>query len=109
MWSGLDGKFEVSYPADLQLHIGTFLSAHRNDMENILPFFTIGFLYMFVQPNVLAAIWLYRIAAIVRIVHTIVYAVWVVPQPARAIAFFTCLSITLYMAIHCMVEFGKYI
>jgi glutathione S-transferase len=83
--------------------------AHRNDLENILPFFAAGFFYMFAHPNVTVAIWLFRIAAIARILHTVVYAVWIVPQPARFLTFFVCLAITFYMSIHCMVEFAKFI
>ncbi|XP_037028772.1 microsomal glutathione S-transferase 1-like isoform X2 [Bradysia coprophila] len=79
--------------------------AHRNDLENILPFFTIGFFYIFTSPSVYFATQLYRAAAISRLLHTFVYAVVVVPQPARAIAFFVPLAVTGYMAVSTILYF----
>lgn len=73
--------------------------AHRNDLENILPFFIIGLLYVCINPEPFLAINLFRAVAIARIVHTLVYAVVVVPQPARGLAFFVALAATLYMAV----------
>lgn len=73
--------------------------AHRNDLENILPFFIIGLLYVLTNPSAFVAINLFRAVAISRIVHTIVYAVVVVPQPARALSFFVALAATTFMAI----------
>ncbi|ALC48562.1 Mgstl [Drosophila busckii] len=73
--------------------------AHRNDLENILPFFIIGLLYTLTNPAAFLAINLFRAVAIGRIVHTLVYAVVVVPQPARALAFFVALGASIYMAL----------
>ena len=73
--------------------------AHLNDLENVVPFLITGLLYVLTNPAAGLAIMLIRIAAIARIVHTIVYAVVVIPQPARALAFFACYGITIYMAI----------
>ncbi|XP_017125212.1 microsomal glutathione S-transferase 1 isoform X2 [Drosophila elegans] len=73
--------------------------AHRNDLENILPFFAIGLLYVLTNPAAFLAINLFRAVGIARIVHTIVYAVVVVPQPARALAFFVALGATVYMSL----------
>ncbi|XP_030566066.1 microsomal glutathione S-transferase 1 isoform X1 [Drosophila novamexicana] len=73
--------------------------AHRNDLENILPFFIIGLLYTLTNPNAFLAINLFRAVGIARIAHTLVYAVVVVPQPARALAFFVALLATAYMAL----------
>ncbi|XP_055370740.1 microsomal glutathione S-transferase 1-like [Condylostylus longicornis] len=42
-------------------------SAHRNDMENILPYFTIGLLYVCVNPPPLLATILFRFATIFRV------------------------------------------
>ncbi|KRF94040.1 microsomal glutathione S-transferase 1 isoform X1 [Drosophila mojavensis] len=72
--------------------------AHRNDLENILPFFAIGLLYTLTNPSAFLAINLFRAVGISRIVHTLVYAVVVVPQPARALSFFVALIATAYMA-----------
>ncbi|XP_030386658.1 microsomal glutathione S-transferase 1 isoform X2 [Scaptodrosophila lebanonensis] len=73
--------------------------AHRNDLENILPFFIIGLLYTLTNPSTFLAVNLFRAVGISRIVHTLVYAVVVVPQPARALAFFVALGSTAYMAL----------
>ncbi|GAB0094416.1 Glutathione transferase [Sergentomyia squamirostris] len=79
--------------------------AHRNDLENIFPFIFVGFFYVLTNPEAALAINLFRAAAIARIVHTLVYAVVVVPQPARGLAFFVCLGSTLYMAFKCICFF----
>ncbi|XP_037938214.1 microsomal glutathione S-transferase 1 [Teleopsis dalmanni] len=73
--------------------------AHRNDLENILPFFVIGFLYVLTNPVAFVAINLFRAVAIARIAHTLVYAVHVVPQPARALAFMVAFASTAFMAV----------
>ncbi|XP_043658773.1 microsomal glutathione S-transferase 1 isoform X1 [Drosophila teissieri] len=73
--------------------------AHRNDLENILPFFAIGLLYVLTDPAAFLAINLFRAVGIARIAHTLVYAVVVVPQPSRAIAFFVAVAATAYMAL----------
>lgn len=72
-------------------------------MENILPFFVIGFLYLLTNPAAVLAINIYRAVAISRIVHTLVYAVFVVPQPARAISFFVAFLCTAYMAFQVVI------
>lgn len=46
--------------------------AHLNDLENILPFLIIGFLYIFTNPHRVVASWLFRIVGVCRIAHTIV-------------------------------------
>ncbi|KAI9590153.1 microsomal glutathione S-transferase 1 [Glossina fuscipes] len=74
--------------------------AHRNDMENILPFFIIGFLYVLTDPSKFLAINLFRIVAFGRLIHTLVYAVVCVPQPARALSFAVAHLSTAYMAYH---------
>uniref|UniRef100_A0A1B0EUG3 Microsomal glutathione S-transferase 1 n=2 Tax=Lutzomyia longipalpis TaxID=7200 RepID=A0A1B0EUG3_LUTLO len=83
--------------------------AHLNDMENILPFLTIGLLYVLTNPNKVIASNLYRVAATARIIHTVVYALYPIRQPARAICFFTCYLIEIYMAIiHDYINWTKY-
>ncbi|XP_075158362.1 microsomal glutathione S-transferase-like isoform X1 [Haematobia irritans] len=72
--------------------------AHLNDMENILPFFITGLLYVLTNPSAFLAINLFRLVAVARILHTIVYAVVVIPQPARALSFFAAYFATAYMA-----------
>lgn len=78
--------------------------AHLNDLENILPFFSVGFLYVLTNPNVYEGTILIRIVAWARILHTIVYAVYPIRQPARAICFFLALLPTVYMSFVVMVK-----
>uniref|UniRef100_A0A182LW85 Microsomal glutathione S-transferase 1 n=1 Tax=Anopheles culicifacies TaxID=139723 RepID=A0A182LW85_9DIPT len=73
--------------------------AHRNDLENILPFFTIGLLYMLTNPEPFIAINLFRAVAVARIIHTLVYAVVVIPQPARGLSWGIAYGATAYMAV----------
>lgn len=73
--------------------------AHRNDLENIVPFLVIGLLYTLTNPSAFWAINFFRAVGIARIAHTLVYAVVVVPQPSRALAFFVAHLITAYMAL----------
>lgn len=73
-------------------------------MENILIFLTVGFFYVLTGPSTFLAVNLIRIAAIARIVHTFVYAIFPM-QPARAIAWFACYGITAYMALQVLFFF----
>lgn len=77
--------------------------AHLNDLENILPYLFAGLFYVATNPPAAMATLMFKVAAIARIVHTFVYAVYVVPQPARAIAFAIHIVITLYMAISVLI------
>merc|ERR1712018_556219 len=70
--------------------------AHLNDMENILPFFCLGILYIFTNPALSTAVLVFRIFAACRIVHSVVYLL-VIPQPARALAFFGGMGCNLFM------------
>ncbi|GLV36320.1 Microsomal glutathione S-transferase-like [Carabus blaptoides fortunei] len=79
--------------------------AHLNDLENILIFFVASWLYLLTQPNAAFATMLFRIYTIARYAHTLVYAVVVVPQPARGIAWFVGYGITGYMAATAALHF----
>ncbi|EDV34264.1 uncharacterized protein Dana_GF21219, isoform A [Drosophila ananassae] len=79
-------------------HVERVRRAHRNDMENILPYFIMALIYISTNPNQDVACNLFRVASVARIVHTLVYAVYPVPQPSRILAFGTMLLITFYMA-----------
>lgn len=67
-----------------------------------MPLIVTGLVYVLIDPPASLALPLYQVAAICRITHTIVYAVWVVPQPARAIAWAVPWVITGYMAVQIM-------
>lgn len=79
--------------------------AHHNDMENILPYLSVGLFYVLTNPNPMVSTILFRVATIARFAHTFVYAIYVIPQPARAICFFIQYLITLYMAFMCVIFF----
>lgn len=74
-------------------------------MENILPYLSVGLFYVMTDPPAMVATILFKVATVSRIIHTIVYAIIVVPQPARAIAFFIQWAITIYMAIASIIYF----
>ncbi|XP_062548631.1 microsomal glutathione S-transferase 1-like [Armigeres subalbatus] len=79
--------------------------AHLNDLENILPYFVIGFFYILTNPDPVIAANLFRTVAVSRIAHTLVYAVVVIPQPARAIAWLIPYATSFYMAFKTIVFF----
>uniref|UniRef100_T1HCK9 Microsomal glutathione S-transferase 1 n=1 Tax=Rhodnius prolixus TaxID=13249 RepID=T1HCK9_RHOPR len=79
--------------------------AHLNDLENIPIYFIASLAYLLTEPNAWLAINLMRAFTFARIAHSLVYAVVVVPQPARAIAWGIGYAITGYMAYKVMMEF----
>jgi len=83
--------------------------AHRNDMENILPYLIMAALYICTNPGVTLACNLFRVVGVMRIVHTLVYAFYPVPQPARLTVFYIAYAITMYMACAVGLETIKYI
>lgn len=74
-------------------------------MENILPYLSVGLFYVMTDPGAMVATILFRLATVARIVHTVVYAIYVVPQPARSICFFLHWGITIYMAFMSIIYF----
>ncbi len=77
--------------------------AHLNDLENILPFAIIGYLYVLTQPSAFLASWLFRMTAISRILHTVLY---LTASPLRGFAFMVPLAISFYMAITVLCYFS---
>lgn len=76
--------------------------AHQNDLENILPFFAVGFLYALTGPSQSVAWWLLVAFTVARIAHTIVYVAGL--QPWRTVTFAVA-QIALYiMAIIVLVS-----
>lgn len=73
--------------------------AHLNDLENIPAFWLLGALYLTTGPSSELATLLFRVFAAGRIIHTIVYAVTPLPQPARAIAYGIPYLINWYMGV----------
>ena len=91
----LKGKTPVESHAD----VDRVRRAHLNDVENIPLYFFAGFGYLFTEPDPTVAVNLFRIYALARIAHTLVYAIFVVPQPARGLSWGVGYGITGYMAI----------
>jgi uncharacterized MAPEG superfamily protein len=69
--------------------------AHRNDLENILPFFVVGAIYAATQPSALGA-WLCLPGfALARVLHTVFYLRGDMPQ--RTLAYGYGYAATLWM------------
>lgn len=81
--------------------------AHLNDLENVVPFLIIGLIFIITEPHVGVASWLIRIVGVTRICHSIIYAVYPVRQPTRAILYYTSYIISLYMALSAIVYFFR--
>ncbi|XP_037033864.1 microsomal glutathione S-transferase 1-like [Bradysia coprophila] len=98
----MDGKSKPSKFGDPDIE--RIRRAHRNDLENCIPFMISALLYVLTDPSQFLAINLIRAAVIARIVHTFVYAIYGT-QPARGICFFVCYLITIYMSISTVLSF----
>ena len=77
------------------------LRLHRNDLENILPFFIVGLFYLMTHPSMLAAE-IYGIGyLVVRTLHSVFYIRSM--QPHRTIAFTLGSVLTLAMLVQTLV------
>merc|ERR1711870_146816 len=85
------------YKTGINENVERVRRAHQNDIENILPFLILGFLYMFTNPAYSTALLCFRLFVGARILHSIVYLL-VIPQPSRALAFFVGIFVNLFMA-----------
>jgi uncharacterized MAPEG superfamily protein len=75
--------------------------AHQNDLENILPFFIVGLVYLMTRPSMLSA-QIYGIGYLVaRTLHSIFYIRSM--QPHRTIAFTAGAVLTLAMLVQTLV------
>jgi len=70
-----------------------------NDLENILPFLILGTIYIGTGPGLAWAKLLFRAFTVARFIHTFVYAIVVIPQPARALSFMVGITVNLLMAL----------
>jgi len=71
---------------------------HLNDLENIPAFLLLGILYVASRPDPYTALWHFRIFALSRILHTVVYQL-AVPQPSRALMFTVGIATCVSMAV----------
>lgn len=60
---------------------------------------------MLTDPNANLAMWLYRIYSVTRVIHTMVYAIYPVRQPVRAIIFIIGFLIIIFMAVRSLLYF----
>lgn len=79
--------------------------AHLNDLENIPVFWVLGALYLTTAPVAAWATLLFRLFAVGRIVHTFVYVIKPLPQPARGIAFGVPFLISIYMGVQVVLHY----
>lgn len=78
--------------------------SHLNDLENILPWFIITYVYLGTNPSFYVASMLIRGFVLSRIAHTFAYVI-LQAQPWRAIAFFVGYGITGYQVISSMLYY----
>jgi glutathione S-transferase len=79
--------------------------AHQNDLENILLFFVLGFLFLLTNPSLPAAA-VYLIGYLVaRTLHSIFYIRGM--QPHRTIAFSLGGVVTLAMIVHTLIAVAR--
>uniref|UniRef100_A0A1B6D184 Microsomal glutathione S-transferase 1 n=1 Tax=Clastoptera arizonana TaxID=38151 RepID=A0A1B6D184_9HEMI len=82
--------------------------AHQNDLENIIPFLITGFLFVLSDPDLVFALMLFRIFTIARILHTLVYAIYVVRQPARVLCFAVGIIVNIIMIVFIFINFHQF-
>jgi uncharacterized MAPEG superfamily protein len=77
--------------------------AHRNDLENILPFFGVGLLYVLARPSLGAARVLLLGFLLARVLHSFFYIRGL--QPYRTIAFGAGSLLMLAMLVRALIHF----
>ena len=77
--------------------------AHLNDLENVVPFLIIGLLYVGTNPSASVALFFFRLFTASRMLHTVVYAIVVLPQPSRGLSYLggQIANISMIMNILC--------
>lgn len=81
----LQGLSPASVPETQREQIERTRRAHQNDLENILPFFAVGFFYALTQPEPAVAKVLYSTFLVARVLHSVFYLAAL--QPWRSLAF----------------------
>ena len=71
--------------------------AHRNDLENILPYFGVGLLYALTNPSITSARVFFIGYTVARVLHSICYLASL--QPWRTIAFMVAQVMMIVMAV----------
>jgi glutathione S-transferase len=71
--------------------------AHRNDMENVLPFLVVGWLYALTGPSVIAAWILFGGFTLARVAHGLLYLRGLMPH--RTIAYVVGFTLQVWMTL----------
>ncbi|XP_077269793.1 microsomal glutathione S-transferase 1 [Temnothorax americanus] len=79
--------------------------AHLNDLENILPWFIVTYLWLGTGPSAWLAKILIRTFVLSRVAHTISYAVYS-QQPMRAISFFVAWAVMGFEAVKTLLYYS---
>jgi uncharacterized MAPEG superfamily protein len=93
--NGKDSKLLQGPEHDLP---GRFGRAHRNAIENILPFFAIGLIYVLTDGTLLGAKAYFFTFTAARVLHSVFYVKGI--QPLRTMSFFVALLCLLGMMAH---------
>merc|ERR1712012_592311 len=83
-------------------------NAHRNDLENILPFLVIGGFYLTTDPDLKTTRMLFRIFTVARILHTLAYLNGVA-QPTRFLSFLTGMGVNVFMVVSVASKYISYV
>ncbi|XP_032664043.1 microsomal glutathione S-transferase 1-like isoform X2 [Odontomachus brunneus] len=78
--------------------------SHLNDLENVVPWFIMTYIWLSTGPSILLAKVLIRTFVLSRIIHTLSYAV-MSQQPTRGIAFFVGYGIICFEAIASLLHY----
>jgi uncharacterized MAPEG superfamily protein len=79
--------------------------AHRNDLENILPFFAVGFFYALTGPPMIAARIYFIGFLVARVLHSIFYVRGM--QPWRTLAFTVGMVLMLGLLVNTLVRIAS--
>ena len=77
-WTGHDARGQNEFVERMR-------RIHQNDLETVLPFLAIGFLWALTEPSYTLAAWLFGLFTVTRVAHTFCYMFSL--QPWRTVAF----------------------
>lgn len=83
----------------------TFCRCHSNNLENIVPFVTIGLFYVLTEPDPWTAALCFRSFLVTRIVHNIAL-IQAMPQPTRTFSYLAGVFILCFMSLS-VLQHGK--
>ncbi|XP_062334578.1 prostaglandin E synthase [Osmerus eperlanus] len=81
--------------------------AHRNDMENILPFLFLGAVYSLISPSLSVARCHFLVFFVSRLVHSMAY-LCALPAPTRSLAYVVAQVPCVSMAVQVLMVVASY-